>query len=410
MANNSKKKNKKNTNTKNKVNETNKIKKVEAKEKKNIPVKEVVVKKEKAVKKKKKNNKKLIILISIVVLSLLLVLLIYLNKNCYSRNVSFVSQNNITMSSINDKFTAPVYSFSVDDKDKPVEIENLEFVDEDMKYNFGEVKREVLEDGNVIFTIPCEMEVEIEYIKKDDIDDDWVFTFSYAPVFGFDYYTGNIYHEKTISDKKLIIMDSSKDKKTDKKSSNKKEININDEMVYTELDVHDKKVNIGVLNNVIENNWSSVIYDGKSEDGWHYRVTNNSKVNIYIKVPKDYDGMMLAINKKGSNYESWKSDYENYTKLISLQEDEKKNGKKSDELKRIEKENEVIHKLIDKSDEKRKDYTKDDYYVIRIADLFKDNYLIKEENGINFLYITGIMILIMGILTCMLLYYQEIKK
>ena len=92
-----------------------------------------------------------------------------------------------------------------------------------------------------------------------------------------------------------------------------------------------------------------------------------------------------------------------------MQEEEKKNGESS-ELKKLEKEKETIHKLLDKSDELRKEYSKEDFYVIRVADLFKDDYLIKEENCINLIYITGILVLSLGILTCMFMIIGERNK
>ena len=70
------------------------------------------------------------------------------------------------------------------------------------------------------------MELELEYVITDEESDDdsidWIHTYSYAPVFAFDYYTGDIYHETTVSDGKLILLDTVKDSKETKNKDKKK--------------------------------------------------------------------------------------------------------------------------------------------------------------------------------------------
>ena len=109
---------------------------------------------------------------------------------------------------------------------------------------------------------------------------------------------------------------------------------------------------------------------------------------MYIKAPKDYDGVMFAIDKKGVDYDSWKMENEQ--------------NKESDD-------EEIVHKLIDKDDEKRKDYDKDDYYIIRVRDMFKDDYVATVEESTNFLYIIGMVTLVMAIITTIAMFLQERK-
>ncbi len=384
------------------------IKKEDKKEEK------VVEKKEPKKKRKlgKKSKRKIIRLIVItLVLAVLLVILIIINKESYNKNTSFITKNNIQLSSPWSKFKAPIYSFAVDKKDNPVEVENLTFVDKKITYNFYDVKRDVLDDGDVLMTIPCDMEVELEYVIGDDIDTNWIYTYSYMPVFAFDYYSGDIYHEKNISDSKLILIDSEKDKKDDKKNKNKKnKEKPEDVMIFTDQVYNDKKITIGVLNNSTKSEWGSNIYQGNKDDGKHFKVDNKATTIIYIKAPKNYDGIALAINKNGANYDTWKKEYDYYEKTLLLQEEEKKTGEKSNELMAIEKEKEIVHKLLDKKDELRKSYTKDDFYVIRVTDMFKDDYLVKEESNINLLYITGILVLSLSVLTCIFMTIGERNK
>ncbi len=119
---------------------------------------------------------------------------------------------------------------------------------------------------------------------------------------------------------------------------------------------------------------------------------------------------MLAINKNGATKESWQNEYDAYTKIESLKEEEKKTGEKSKELEKLESDSKKIHKLIDSSDDLRKDYSKEDFYIIRVADAFNDSYLIKEESNINLLYITGILVLTLSVLTCIFMMIGERNK
>ena len=152
----------------------------------------------------------------------------------------------------------------------------------------------------------------------------------------------------------------------------------------------------------------------------------------YLKAPKSYDGLMLAISKKGMDYDSWKKDYEFETKVNEIEKEIKENenskNKKKDknkdknkdnseetieklkkELETLLKEKEIVHKLIDKNDDTRKDYTKDDFYVIRVADMFKDDYTITQEDNTNFLCIIGIVALVLASITSFAMFIRERK-
>ena len=395
-----KSKSKKSTSTKKVVKNTKNDEVLELKKEieKSVDGKDKKNEKKEKTKKAKFNvkNKKIGWLIASIILIVPLVFLIIINKNNYNENTSYITKNSITISSPETTFKAPIYSFAVDKKEKPIEIDNLIFLDNYITYRFIDAKREVLDDGNVMISVNCEMDAEIDYIEKDDIEEDWFYTFSYAPAFSFDYYTGDVYLEKTIADSKTILMGEGKTKNSQK-----------EEMATTNLTVKNKEIKISVLNNEISNKWGSNIYDGKDADGRRYKATNKSIIVMYFKVPKDYDGMMIAINKKGSSYESWKKDFDRYTKLVSLQEEFEKTGKKSNELESLEKEKTTVYKLLDNNNEKRKDFTKDDYYVFRVIDLFKDDYIIKAENNVNIMYIFGIIVLIMSIITCLLMYLKK---
>ena len=386
-----------------KINKIVKEETIKQDEKKNIesPVKEKI-------KKRKKNNKKSIkYLIITFIFIILTVVMVLVNNKSYNNSVSFISKNNFITSPSTNKFNAPVYAFAIDEKGNPIDIPNIKFLDNKMSYDITDTKREVLDDDNILMTINYEMTTNIEYIEIGDVEEEWFRSISYEPIISFDYNTGEIYLENSISDSK------------------KKDIS-DDDMKYTEIMVHGKEVKIGVLNNTVESKWESTRYEGNHDDGKHYVTVNKIKVVTYLKAPKSYDGLMLAISKKGMDYDSWKKDYEYETKIKELEKNikdiESSKNKKKDknkdhnaetnekfkkELETLLKEKDIIHKLIDKDDKTRKDYTKDDFYVIRVADMFKDDYTITKEDNTNFLCIIGIVALVLASITSFAMFIKE---
>ena len=348
----------------------------------------------------KKNNQNIKHRIGWIILAIVLiiplVLLIIINKNNYNTNTSYITKYNITLSKASNSFMAPIYSFAVDKDNNPIEIKNLKFLNNNITYSFTNIKREILDDDNELISVSCNMEANIEFVELDDINEEWYYTFSFSPAFSFDYYTGDIYLENTISNDKTIIM-------REGKSNNDK----NEEMAITDLTFKNKKISIGRLNKELQDKWSSTIYDGKNDDGRHYKSVNKSTFIMKFKMPRNYDGILIAINKNGSNYDTWKKSYDYYRKIVSLQNDYEKTGKKSIELDNLEKENKNVYKLFDDKNEKGKDFTKDDYYVFRLIDLISDDYLISSENNVNILYIFGIIVLSISIITCILMFLRK---
>ena len=394
-----------------KINEVVKKEPIKKDEKKTT---EVVSSVKEPTKKRKKNNKKCIkYLIITIVFIILTVVMILINNKSYNDSVSFIAKNNIITSEYSNKYKAPIYTFAIDEKGNPIDIENIKFLDNKMTYNIIDTKREVLDDDNILITINYEMETDIEYIETGEVEEEWFRSISYEPIITFDYNTGEIYLENSISDSK------------------KKDIN-DDDMKYTTIMVHGEEVKVGLLSNTIESKWESTRYEGNHEDGKHYVTVNRIKMVTYLKAPKSYDGLMLAISKKGMDYDSWKKDYEFETKVNEIEKEIKENenskNKKKDknkdknkdnseetieklkkELETLLKEKEIVHKLIDKNDDTRKDYTKDDFYVIRVADIFKDDYTITQEDNTNFLCIIGIVALVLASITSFAMFIRERK-
>ena len=341
-----------------------------------VEVKKVV--KEKPKKKKKKIITKNTIIIFLITLGFigLLILLIISNKD--GDNVSFVSKNGIKVSSVHETFKAPVYFYTLDKKDNITNLENVKFEDSKMTYRFDEATREEIDDGNVLFTIPCDMEVDVQYTETDEIEEEWHYDYSYAPVFAFDYYTGDVYLEKDISDSKYVYGAKEETKKDKKKKTN------TIEMEYTNISYITEKHTVGIINNLVSNEIGTAIYQGRTDEGKNYTGTIKARSIMYIKVAKDYDGVMLAISKKGIDETTWK------------QENEKE-------------ENKVVYRLLDKEDASRKDYTKDDFYVVRVSDMFKENYNTQVEESDIFPFLVGVVALVLAIITSIAFLVKEIR-
>ena len=144
------------------------IKKVEKK------TTEVVSSVKEPTKKRKKNNKKCIkYLIITIVFIILTVVMILINNKSYNDSVSFIANNNIITSEYSNKYKAPIYTFAIDEKGNPIDIENIKFLDNKMTYNIIDTKREVLDDDNILITINYEMETDIEYIETGEVEEEW---------------------------------------------------------------------------------------------------------------------------------------------------------------------------------------------------------------------------------------------
>ena len=372
---NNKTKNSKKTNT-SKMQKKEEIKKEPVKEIKEVKKEEPIIKEEKKVIKEKTRKKKKIITRNTILLFLLtlgflgLMFLLYkLNNSEEEIDISYISQNKITISSVNSKFKAPVYFYTLDKKNKQIEVEGLEFVNNEIKYSFNDYKKEDLDDDNILITIPCDMELEVEYDETDDVDAEWHYDYDFLPFYAFDYYTGDVYLENIINDSKYTF-------KTKLEKKDKKKKTSLDEMKDTEITSENKKISVGILKNIEKKDLGVAVYQGRSNESKNYKGTSEARVVMYIKAPKDYDGLMLAINKKGMSKELFEK-----------------------EDKEVE-----AHKLISKDD------NKDDFYVISVSDMFNPKVVANVEEEPNFLYIFGMVALVLATITSVAFIVKEIKK
>ena len=95
---------------------------------------------------------------------------------------------------------------------------------------------------------------------------------------------------------------------------------------------------------------------------------------VYIYAPKDYDGLMIALNKKGTSKQSILEQMELNNKYEELSKEALDNGEKSEELIKLESKLSGSTKILDTNYEYINSInTKDELYAMRVNDINKAN-------------------------------------
>ena len=299
----------------------------------------------------KKKSKKIIIIIIVVVVLLLAALACFIWFK--TRPVPFVVRENIEILDAKGEYSNPVYLYATTSTGEYIN-EGINFKDSNAEYKFYNLKKET--DGEYdIYTFKQDITIPVEYTstyKGGRI----TYSFSQVDPMLFDYYTGEVYNKgMAVADNSLngIGIGSS-------------EAN----MKMTTIRWNNKEYEIGVLEEY------SAKWDGNkklSEDGDNVvrGDTSRSTALFTIKVPKDYDGVMVAILKRGSNENSYAKYKERYDKYQELLEDYNNTGEKSEELKEFEEYQFKVRPIFESINDKDLIYTKDDYIVFRMSEIEK---------------------------------------
>ena len=201
------------------------------------------------------------------------------------------------------------------------------------------------------------MNSEIEYRLPKTNTIQWYYNYYYNNPFAFDYYTGEIYKSTTVSN-------------TSKTYSNGIE-QTEEDYQWTDVVWNGKTIKVGEVSHFTFDGWKDKEAVADDETYYHYKTPISATTVLSIKIPKDYDGVMIALNKNGATKKDFDEDIKIIEKTKALKKQAEESGEKSEELKQIEESNKKVHKLIDQNDEKRKDMKPEDYYIIRINDMFK---------------------------------------
>lgn len=310
-------------------------------------------------------NKKLGIIIGIIVILILILALIFFfyKKNNHKENVikPYIEENNIEIVSSTDEFKIPVKPYARNKENKmPTEVDGVVFEDTIGTYKFYDYSVSDVDKNNyVIYSFKYDVVVPISYTVNTSklTNTNWSRSYAFLQANVFDYYTGELYNEKNIS-----------------VTGNINYHNVNNEneedMAYTNITWNGKEYKIGVRMES-SSKWDGITKVSSSEGIDTYNDTNRITVVVYIYAPKDYDGLMVALNKNGTSKDIVLKQIEFNNKYNELLKDEPNNGEKSEELVEIEKKLNKIYKLLDEQYKDIKERNKNDFYVIRVNEISK---------------------------------------
>ena len=299
-------------------------------------------------KETKKNKKKIFIIIGVVLFLAILAFLIWL----LTRPVPFVVREKIKISDAKGNYSNPVYLYARTSTGEQIN-EGISFKDSKAEYKFYDLKKETKGKYD-IYTFKQDITIPVEYTKTYKAGR-WTYSFSQVDPMLFDYYTGEVYNKgMAVADNSLTGI-----------GIGSSEAN----MGMTTIKWN-KEYKIGVLEEY------SSKWDGKKKlsgdgDNTVYGDISRATALFTIKVPKDYDGVMVAILKRGSNEKSYAKYKENYEKYQELLKDYENTGKKSKELTEFEKDQFKVSSLFESINDKNLTYTKDDYIVFRMSEIQK---------------------------------------
>ena len=281
----------------------------------------------------------------IIVYSLLFV---FLFTSC-SRNIPFAEKNKLTISDFNITMEAPVYFYTADANGQIAKFNDIKFVPHNMTYHYHDFQvSDSDKDGNVTVTFTCDMTTSLEYRSRHHSH--WYPRYYFSIPSFLDYYTGTYYHYKNVSS----------DNSTQLYGENPEEEN---EMKYTTIIWEKQKYSIGNYSDLLLKEGEKIYY-GVENGAAHAEIPVTITMKTQIKIPKDYDGVLIALKKEGATEEKFLVDNERNKKLLALQKEAKETGKKSEELIKLEKEMNEVSK-IDLSTNKASDY-----YFLRVSDAF----------------------------------------
>ena len=298
--------------------------------------------------KKKKNNKLFIIIGSVLFLALIAFIIWLL-----TRPVPFVIKERIKILDAKDKYSNPVYLYGKNSSGEQIN-EGINFKDSKAEYKFYDLKKET--DGKYdIYTFKQDITIPVEYTSTYK-GGRWYYSFSQVDPMLFDYYTGEVYNKgMAVVDNSLTGIGIGSSKAN---------------MSMTTINWNKKKYEIGVLEEY------SAKWDGNKKisgdgDNAVYGDTSRSTALFTVKVPKGYDGVMVAILKRGSYEESYRKYKERYNKYQELLKDYENTGEKSQELIDFEKDQFKVSSLFESINDKDLTYTRDDYIVFRMSEIEK---------------------------------------
>ena len=303
----------------------------------------------------------------------------------------------IEYSKESDIFEIPTYVLAKDKAGN--ELKEIQVIPHNMKYQYSNWKMsDPDENGNVTVSYRVDMKIDREY-KLKKAPSNWALNINYINQRTyFDYYTGQILKENYVPNNNNTTVTANGIEKP------------KEEMKYNIINIDGKEYKIGIMTKMLLFEAQDTVDLGKDGEYYHYSSPMDIAIETYIEMPANYDGLRIALNKNGTTKETYKKQMDDYNKLVSLQEDEQKTGKKSQELIDLENANNAVHKIVDSEDETRKDYNFDDYYIINPAEIFNIKSDIGKTNYLPIIIVAIIVIAAVLVLIIILSIVIILKK
>ena len=297
----------------------------------------------------KKNNKIIFIIIGAVLFLVAIACLIWF----VTRPVPFVVREKIEILDAKGEYSNPVYLYAKTSTGEQIN-EGINFKDSKAEYKFYDLKKETNGEYD-IYTFKQDITIPVEYTKTYN-GGRWFYSFSQVDPMLFDYYTGEVYNKgMAAADNSLTGI-----------GIGSSEAN----MKMTTIKWNNNEYEIGVLEEY-SSKWDGNKKLSEDEDNTVYGDTSRATALFTIKVPKNYDGVMVAILKRGSDEKSYAKYKVRYDKYQELLKDYDNTGTKSEELIEFEKDQFKVRSLFESINDKDLTYTKDDYIVFRMSEIEK---------------------------------------
>ena len=308
-------------------------------------------------------KKKIIIisLISILLVIGLIILILCIKKNMENTIKPYVEENNIKVVSSKDEFKIPFKPYARNKEDKlPIDIDGVNFEDTIGTYKFYDYNVSDVDENNyVTYSFKYDVVVPISYtIDTSKLNNtNWSRSYAFLQANVFDYYTGELYREKNISVTGNLNYHNIDD--------------VIDDMAYTNITWNDKEYKIGVRMES-SSKWDGVTKVNSSQGIDTYNDTHRLTMIAYIYAPKDYDGVMVSLNKNGTSKDIVLKQIEFNNRYNELIKEEENKKDKSTELNEMKNKLNKLYKLLDGQYMDIKERTADDFYVIRVNEISKN--------------------------------------
>ena len=264
-------------------------------------------------------------------------------KDDTKKEIPYVEKNGIKVLTTAEEYSNPVYYYTTNTE------ETRDLVDVGAKfennlatfkfYDYTVSKPD--KNGNVEISFKYDEVIPIQYTREDySYKEAYYYNTMASEPEIFDYYTGEIYlyNEYNESD--------SADSK---------------EMKFNEIKWNGKTIKVGLYTeNTYKWNGKETVKENVFKD--EYRETTT----YHLSVPKDYTGVMVALNKNGTTKQAFENTRNYRKKLSDLRKQAETDGKKSKELIEMEAKENTMTKLLE-SKVNSTPYKKDDFYVFKAS-------------------------------------------